>query len=137
VSAVTSAAGNRPYLLLSNLTLAAVQAEATGAHAKHGSKSMLYGSDDRRIRILLEEVGEVARELNDAEIEERPVDRDKIVRELLQSAAMCLTWVEAKEGGHPDAPPPAPGPAAYCRRCAASGVGACDDYPDCPAGRRP
>lgn len=35
-----------------------------------------------------------------------------------------------------DGPPPAPaGPAAYCPRCAASGVGACDDYPDCPGGR--
>ena len=35
-----------------------------------------------------------------------------------------------------DEPPPAPaGPAAYCGACARSGVGACDDYPDCPAGR--
>jgi hypothetical protein len=33
-------------------------------------------------------------------------------------------------------PPPAPaGPAAYCARCARSGVGACDDFPNCPAGR--
>jgi hypothetical protein len=33
-------------------------------------------------------------------------------------------------------PPPAPaGPAANCRRCARSGVGVCDDYPNCPAGR--
>jgi hypothetical protein len=32
-------------------------------------------------------------------------------------------------------PPPAPaGPAAYCRACAASGVGACDDFPYCPGG---
>jgi hypothetical protein len=32
-------------------------------------------------------------------------------------------------------PPLAPaGPAAYCVRCARSGVGVCDDYPDCPAG---
>jgi len=34
-------------------------------------------------------------------------------------------------------PPPAPaGPAAHCRACAYSGVGVCDDYPNCPAGRR-
>jgi hypothetical protein len=32
-------------------------------------------------------------------------------------------------------PPPPAGPAAYCVRCARSGVGVCDDYPDCPAGR--
>lgn len=32
-------------------------------------------------------------------------------------------------------PPPAPaGPAAYCARCARSGVGACDDFPYCPGG---
>lgn len=27
-------------------------------------------------------------------------------------------------------------PAAYCARCARSGVGACDDFPNCPAGNR-
>jgi len=35
-------------------------------------------------------------------------------------------------------PPPMPfGPASHCQRCARSGVGVCDDYPDCPAGRAP
>lgn len=29
---------------------------------------------------------------------------------------------------------PASIPAAYCPRCIRSGVGVCDDYPDCPAG---
>jgi hypothetical protein len=34
-----------------------------------------------------------------------------------------------------DQPPPAPaGPAAYCGACARSGVGACDDFPNCPGG---
>ena len=28
-------------------------------------------------------------------------------------------------------PTPPGGPAASCRRCASSGVGVCDDYPDC------
>lgn len=36
---------------------------------------------------------------------------------------------------HPSAPPAPAGPAASCQRCARSGVGVCDDYPDCPAGR--
>jgi NTP pyrophosphatase (non-canonical NTP hydrolase) len=86
-------------LVLSDLTLSAVQAEATRAHLRHGKHSMLNEtSNDRRNSILTEEVGEVARELNDAEIDGRPVDRDKLVRELIQSAAMCLTWVEALEG---------------------------------------
>jgi len=85
-------------LLVSPLTLDAIQAEATAAHAKHGPNSMLYGTDDRRFRILAEEVGEVARELNDAEIEKRPVDRVKLVKELIQVAAMAATWIEAAEG---------------------------------------
>jgi len=91
------------YLVLSDLTLSAVQAEATGAHAKHGDHSMLGPSqtDDRRLAILTEEVGEVARELNDAAIGDRPIDRDKLVKELIQVAAMAATWVEALEGTPP------------------------------------
>lgn len=83
------------YLLLSDLTRSAIQAEATRAHILHGEKSMLYGSNDRRFRILGEEVGEVARELNDADIEGRSVDKDKIEKELIQVAAMAATWIEA------------------------------------------
>jgi len=92
--------GPNEGLVLSDLTLSAVQMEATRAHILHGDSSMLYPghTNDRRNSILVEEVGEVARELNDAEIGNRPVDRDKLVKELIQSAAMCLTWVEALEG---------------------------------------
>lgn len=79
--------------LLSSVTLAAIQAEATRAHLRHGRNSMLYGADDRRFRILAEEVG-----LNDAEIEARPPDRDRLVAELCQVAAMAATWIEALEG---------------------------------------
>jgi hypothetical protein len=90
-----------PRLVLSDLTLSAIQAEATRAHLKHGEHSMLGAnvSDDRRLAILTEEVGEVARELNDAAIDGRPVDRDKLVKELIQTGAMCASWVEALEGG--------------------------------------
>jgi NTP pyrophosphatase (non-canonical NTP hydrolase) len=88
-----------PYLVLSGPTLSAIQAEATRAHLKHGEHSMLGPkTNDRRLAILTEEVGEVARELNDAEIDGRPVDRDKLVRELIQVGAMAATWVEALEG---------------------------------------
>lgn len=31
-------------------------------------------------------------------------------------------------------PPASAGPAAHCAACARSGVGACDDFPDCPGG---
>lgn len=33
-----------------------------------------------------------------------------------------------------DEPPAMPGPTSYCRACARSGVGACDDFPNCPGG---
>lgn len=98
--------------VLSDVTLAAVQAEATRAHLLHGESSMLNPdhTDDRRYAILGEEYGEVGRELNEASIRSvragepainaRDVftDRDRLVKELIQTAAMALTWVEALEG---------------------------------------
>jgi len=85
--------------VLSDLTLTAIQAEATRAHLKHREHSMLSPkTDERRLAILAEEVGEVARELNDAAIEGRPADRDKLARELIQTGAMCASWVEYLEG---------------------------------------
>jgi hypothetical protein len=54
-------------------------------------------------------------------------------RNLAQEAAIALGL---ELGLYTAEPPPAPaGPAAYCVRCARSGVGACDDFPNCPAGR--
>lgn len=98
-------------LVLSELTLDAIQAEATRAHLKHGENSMLGAgqTDDRRLAILTEEVGEVAKELNDAAIRQSAypstaaavgtLDRDALVKELIQVAAMAATWIEALEGG--------------------------------------
>jgi len=90
------------YAVLSDLTLAAVQAEATSAHLRHGVHSMLgpaYTSG-QRLAILMEEVGEVAHELTyDAGgpgVGEG--DPERLVRELVQVAAMALSWVEAIEG---------------------------------------
>ncbi len=85
------------YLVLSDLTLSAIQAEATRAHLKHGEHSMLgphYSSGDR-LAILMEEVGEVAHELT----YDQDGDRDKLVKELIQVAAMAATWIEHLEGG--------------------------------------
>jgi NTP pyrophosphatase (non-canonical NTP hydrolase) len=92
-------APRRPaWPLLSDITMDAIQAEATRAHVKHKQFSMLYGTNDRRFRILMEEAAEVARELNDAEIYDRPVAKDKLVKELIQVSAMAATWIEALEG---------------------------------------
>jgi hypothetical protein len=94
---------NPPVPVLSQLTLNAIQAEATRAYLKHGEHSMLgprYSSGDR-LAILVEEVGEVAHELTydqggPAAGEGR---RDELVKELIQVAAMAASWIEYLEGG--------------------------------------
>lgn len=76
-----------------------IHAERARAHAKHGDTSMeSVRADDptgRRLRILLEEVGEVAREFNDAEHDQRPVDLARVRAELIQVAAMAGAWADA------------------------------------------
>ncbi len=94
-----------PPLILSRLTLDAIQAEATRAHLKHGDYSMLgsrYSQSDR-LAILTEEVGEVAHELtyDQGGPGVGRYDRDKLVRELVQVAAMAATWIEHLEGTAP------------------------------------
>lgn len=86
------------YLVLSEITLSAIQAEATSAHLRHGEHSMLspHYSNGDRLAILMEEVGEVAHELT----YDQDGDRDKLVKELIQVAAMAATWVEFLEGNH-------------------------------------
>jgi hypothetical protein len=75
------------------------RAERARAHAVHGDTSMeSTPADDptgRRHRILTEEVGEVAKEFNDAEHDRRPVDQVKLRKELIQVAAMAGAWADA------------------------------------------
>jgi hypothetical protein len=77
-------------MLLSQETLDAIQAEATEAHLKHGSHSMMgrqYTSAERLV-ILVEEVGEVAHELTYDQ------SAEGLITELIQVAAMAATWIE-------------------------------------------
>jgi hypothetical protein len=100
-----------PGLVLSDLTLSAIQAEATRAHLKHGEHSMLgkkYSSGDR-LAILVEEVGEVAHELTYDSGGPGGGRRDELVKELIQVAAMAATWVEFLEGRHDTADVTTPG----------------------------
>ena len=91
--------------VLSGLTLDAVQAEAARAYLRHGRHSMLGGanSESDRLAILTGEVGEVARELNEYRLGNLDGDdwKSRRVRELIQVAAMALSWVEHLEG-HPE-----------------------------------
>jgi NTP pyrophosphatase (non-canonical NTP hydrolase) len=76
-----------------------IAAERARAHAKHGDKSMEAAdwADMKRLRILLEEVGEVARVFNEWDLGHlsdsaaRRAARD----ELVQVAAMAGAWADA------------------------------------------
>ncbi len=89
---------------------AEIVAERHSAHRKHGATSMESCDRfaDRRLRVLLEEVGEVATVLNDREHDHaypnRPqqwhddVEDNAVVdlrHELLQVAAMAVAWIAA------------------------------------------
>lgn len=120
---------NTPVLVLSDLTLAAIQAEATRAHLKHGDYSMLgpHYSNTDRLAILGEEVGEAVDEAAAMVLDLLArstalsgqlgriahvltydqggpgvgnADRDALVKELIQICAMGASWIEALEGHH-------------------------------------
>ncbi|WP_425836997.1 hypothetical protein [Microbacterium sp. PA5] len=71
--------------------------ERVRAHAKHRDHSMESwpALSTERYLILAEEVGEVAKEFNDATVESRPIDRTALRTELVQVATMAVAWVAA------------------------------------------
>jgi len=73
------------------------QAERERALVLHGDKAMdAYAPTDyARLAILLEEVGEVAREFNEANQDERPLDLCALREELIQVTAMAGAWADA------------------------------------------
>lgn len=77
-----------------------VKAERERAHALHGDTSMeAFPADSLdRLAILTEEVGEVAKEFNEARHDGRSVDLAKLRKELVQTAAMALAWADAIGG---------------------------------------
>lgn len=76
-----------------------VKLERIRAHMKHGLTSMessdALDATGRRLRILVEEVGEVAKEFNEAEHDQRMVDAAALRKELIQVAAMAGAWADA------------------------------------------
>ena len=87
------------HSIISASLLNEVTAEADRAHDKHGQESMLYGTDEKSLRILMEEVGEVAREMNELALGNRGISEYIANQrtELIQCAAMCLTWAAKLE----------------------------------------
>lgn len=84
--------------VLSELTLAAVQAEALRAHMKHrmhgGSILDPAMPREQKLAALGEEFGEVCKELTYDQAESKL----QLVTELIQVAAVALTWVQSLEG---------------------------------------
>lgn len=94
---------------------AEVQAERERAHAKHGDTSMESKPWDaeRRLTILTEEVGEVARAYNEREHGNLVGDAftAQLRSELIQCAAMATAWadvVPVPSGSSPEAGEPTP-----------------------------
>lgn len=73
-----------------------VEAERARAHTKHGATSMESMDPLALIRlsILMEEVGEVAREFNDARHHGVEPDASALRKELIQVAAMAGAWAD-------------------------------------------
>ena len=76
-----------------------VRAERQRAHTLHGDTSMeSYPVDSLdRLAILTEEVGEVAKEFNEARHDNRSVDLVRLRKELVQTAAMAAAWADSIE----------------------------------------
>jgi NTP pyrophosphatase (non-canonical NTP hydrolase) len=54
--------------------------------------------NDSKLAVLTEEVGEVAREVNEENIGLKPLDLEKLRSELIQTAACCVAWLESLPG---------------------------------------
>ncbi len=54
---------------------------------------------ERFLTVLIEEVGEVAQEINDAAEHERPLNRKAYRNELVQVAAVAVAAIEAIDAG--------------------------------------
>lgn len=76
---------------------AEVKAERDRAHAKHGDTSMEAQPCDHpmRLSILMEEVGEVAKEFNEGRHRGEGPDLTLLRAELVQVAAMSTAWADA------------------------------------------
>lgn len=127
-----------------------IRDERVRAHLKHGAKSMESANwdDMKRLRILLEEVGEIAKVFN--ELDAGAIDAPEAMRqcsvEAMQVAAMAAAWSDAASRALADRelPGEAPGaegagdPVSVLRavRAAAQRESACDLQSGYDHGRR-
>lgn len=79
-------------LPLDDITISAVQAAMIAAIDKHGQRTPLnpHILNPDKLVVLVEEVGEVARACTYDE-----GDHDALIKELVQTAAMALSWAQS------------------------------------------
>jgi hypothetical protein len=81
-----------PFQPFDDVTISALRATMVAALVKHGPHTPFAPGmpNEKKLVILVEEVGEVARALTYDE----GGNRDALVKELLQTAAMALSWAQ-------------------------------------------
>lgn len=85
--------------------LALVAEGAAAAVAKHGNRCILNGNHDRRLRIMTEEVGEIAQAIDDYELagsDEEHATASRSIRDEIRDVAACaVLWLadELTSGG--------------------------------------
>lgn len=82
---------------ISPLTFDAIQAENFRSQALFPNGAMILPNGDFRgvrLAVLLEEVGEVAKAINESE------PKEALVRELIQVATMAATWAQVLDESH-------------------------------------
>jgi NTP pyrophosphatase (non-canonical NTP hydrolase) len=86
--------------LISANVLDNIRDEAQRAHDKKGADSMYWprASNDRRLAVLAEETGEVARAINDGAAG-TGTDLAALRAELVQVAAMAATFIQSLDDG--------------------------------------
>ena len=78
-----------------------IRQDSLARRGKFGGTHILPGGPDHaRLAVLVEEVGEIARELNESFNVSIGLDREALVRELIQVAACSIAWATALEHEH-------------------------------------
>jgi hypothetical protein len=85
---------------LDEITLGQISSESVRAIAKHGWNKTPFNPDldrYRKLAILTEEIGEVAKELCELELNPGSWTPDNLVSELIQVASVAASWLECED----------------------------------------
>lgn len=91
---------NPPRYHLTNLALEAVKVERDKQEELKKKGKFAYTCADKEMNdfealaVLAEEFGEVAHEVNEGIGDGRKINKQKLKKELVQTAAVCIAWLE-------------------------------------------